>query len=103
MIVVLGYITAAQGEADRLSNAMVTMMTETAKEDGCIHYVFSRSVGDPDQIVISELWRDQAALDSHFTVPHMAAFNAVLAGAKLLDISVKQYDSLSVKTLIGQD
>jgi quinol monooxygenase YgiN len=103
MIIVLGFIKVAPGEADRLSSAMATIMAETEKEDGCVRYVFSRTVGDPDQIVISELWRDQAALDAHFAMPHMAAFNAALADAKLLDVTVKQYDGENVRTIMGHD
>jgi quinol monooxygenase YgiN len=103
MIVVLGFMKAAPGEADRLHDAMTAMMTESEKEEGCIRYVFSCMAGDPDSLVLTEIWRDQEALDAHFHTPHMAAFNAAVAGAKLSDVSVKQYEIASVKTLMGAD
>jgi quinol monooxygenase YgiN len=103
MIVIMGFIKTAAGEADRLQPVLSTMMAESEKEDGCIRYVFSRVVNDPDEIVISELWRDQAALAAHFKTPHMASFNAAIAGAKILHVSVKQYDGTCAVTLMGAD
>lgn len=103
MIIVLGKIMAAPGEADRLQGAMAIIMAETAKEDGCVQYVFSRAVNDPDRIIISEIWRDQAALDAHFKTPHMAAFNQAISGANLLGVSVKAYDATGERQLVGSD
>lgn len=103
MIVVLGFMKTAPGEADRLLEAMNAMMTESESEEGCIRYVFSRVAGDTDSLVLTEIWRDQTALDAHFRTPHMAAFNAAVADAKLVEVSVKQYDIASVKTLMGAD
>ncbi|NJS15569.1 MAG: hypothetical protein HC788_14450 [Sphingopyxis sp.] len=47
---------------------------------------------DPGLIRISESWADEASLVAHFSAPHMAAFNAALAGAELQAISVYRYD-----------
>ena len=69
MIVVLGFMKAAPGEADRLHDAMTAMITESEKEEGCIRYVFSCMAGDPDSLVLTEIWRDQEALDGSFPHP----------------------------------
>ena len=81
---------------------MRAQLTATRAEDGCEHYGYSRDVLDPDLLVISERWRDQAAIDAHFRSPHMAAFNKALGSAKVLDISVKAYENDEVRTLIGK-
>ena len=78
MIIVMGHCRTASGEFDRVTEAMQTQVAATNAEDGCIHYSFARHVSDPDLLIISERWRDQAAIDAHFKSPHMAAFNAVL-------------------------
>lgn len=101
MIIVMGHAKLGAGEIDRLSEAMAAQLIATRAEDGCEHYSFSRDLLDPDLLVISERWRDQAALDGHFQSPHMAAFNTVLGTSKVESISVKAYENGDVRTLIG--
>ena len=56
---------------------------------------------DPDTLIITERWRDNAAIAAHFASPHMAAFNAALAKAKLLEVSVKAYENGEERVLMG--
>lgn len=102
MIIVMGYAKLAPGEIDRLTEAMARQVSATNAEDGCDHYSFARDLRDPDTLIISERWRDQAAIDAHFRSPHMAEFNAVLATASVLDLSVKAYENGAVRTLMGR-
>jgi quinol monooxygenase YgiN len=102
MIIVQGYAKLDVGEFDRLLPDMKAMVEATNKEDGCQLYCFARDAVDGDTLRISERWRDQAALDAHFATPHMATFNQVIAGAKVLDISVHAYDAAGERLLIGR-
>lgn len=102
MIIVMGHAKLAPGELDRLQAEMEKQVAATNAEEGCLYYNFARDVADADRLVISERWRDQAALDAHFSTPHMAHFNALIGQAKVLDISVKAYVDGEVRTLIGQ-
>jgi quinol monooxygenase YgiN len=101
MIIVMGTVKLAPGEIDRLSEAMAKQMAATIAEDGCEQYDFSRKVGEPDTMLVSERWRDQAALDAHFRAPHMAEFNAVLATAEVLGLNVVAYDISGSRQLMG--
>ena len=103
MIVVMGHAKMGAGELDRLTDAMNTQTAATNAEDGCFGYSFARDVSDPDRLVVSERWRDQAAIDAHFASPHMAAFNKVLGSAKVLELDIKSYDlgSGDIKQLMG--
>jgi quinol monooxygenase YgiN len=101
MIIVSGTAHLAPGEIDRLAPAMEKQMAATRTEDGCEQYDFARHVSDPDTLIITERWRDQAALDAHFTTPHMAEFNAVLATAKVLGLSVVAHDVAGSRQLMG--
>lgn len=103
MIVIMGHAKTGPGEIDRLTGGLQAMITATLQEDGCEHYCFSRDLCDPDRMIITERWRDQKALDGHFASPHMAAFNALLATAQMVDVSVKAYENGSVRTLVGRD
>ncbi len=102
MIIVMGHAKLGAGEMERLKADMATQVAATQAEDGCELYCFAADIVEPDTLIISERWRDQAALDAHFASPHMAAFNAVIGAAKVLEISVKAYQNGDVRTLIGQ-
>ncbi len=103
MIIVMGHVRMGSGEIDRLKGEMATQMAATQAEDGCIQYEFSRLVTEPDTLIISEKWRDQAALDAHLQAPHMAVFNAVIGGAKVESINIKAIDGENMRQLIGSD
>jgi quinol monooxygenase YgiN len=102
MIVVMGTIKLADGDIDRLKDAMAAQMTATQAEDGCEQYVFSRDVTDANTLIISERWRDEAALAAHGKAPHMAVFNEAIGSASILSISVKAYEVSGVRTLLGE-
>ena len=102
MIIVMGHAKLAAGQIDQLHAEMATQIAATRAEEGCELYVFARDVLDPDTLIISERWRDQAAIDAHFQSPHMAAFNKVLGRATVLDISVKAYENDDVRVLMGK-
>jgi len=101
MIIVMGHAKLGAGEIDRLAAEMATQIAATRAEDGCLHYGFSRDVLDPDTLIISERWRDNEAIATHFASPHMAAFNAVLGSAKVFEVSVKAYENGEERTLMG--
>lgn len=60
--------------------AMAKMMRATWQEPGCISY--SMAVEDRARgiVTVVERWEDEAAVRRHFAMPHMAVFNATVAG-----------------------
>lgn len=56
------------------------MVAASNAEAGCVSYVFARDLVEPTLLRITEVWRDQAALDAHFATPHMAEFQAAIKG-----------------------
>ena len=101
-VIVMGHVKMAEGALDNLGDAMAAQIAATRAEDGCEHYGYSRDVLDPDTMIISERWRDRAALEAHFKAPHMAAFNTALAGVTILGVSVKAYEGDDVRVLMGK-
>lgn len=101
MIIVMGHAKLGAGEIDRLAAAMEAQINATRAEQGCLHYGFSRDILEPDTMIISERWSSNEAIAAHFASPHMARFNAVLASAKVLEVSVKAYENGEVRTLMG--
>ena len=101
MIIVMGYAKLGAGDIDRLLPEMQVQVSATNAEDGCELYSFSRDVTDPDTLIISERWRDQAAIDAHMTSVHMKAFNVALGSATIKGLSIKAYENGEVRTLMG--
>lgn len=101
MVIVMGRAKFGPGEIERIRDAMETQILATRAEDGCLAYAFSRDVLDPDVMHIAERWRDQAAIDTHFATPQMAAFTKVLGSAKVESLLVTAYDSTGERVLMG--
>lgn len=99
IIIVEGWVRLEPGEATRMQPAAIAMAAATRKEPGCLDYAFSQDLSDPDLVRIAERWRDEDALQRHFTQPHMATFNAALASAKILGSSVNMYRAELVRPL----
>ena len=101
MIVIEGWVKLAEGELDRLHDAAITMMEETRKEDGCLLYVFSREVENPDTMRISERWASQEAVDAHSKSAHMAEFNKAIGSATILGAHIQAFPAKEGRTIMG--
>ena len=81
MILIAGTVRVPPEKVAGVRAAAQRMIEATRVEDGCVKYAFAEDVLDPGLIHISEVWRDQAALDRHFASAHMADWRA--AGREL--------------------
>lgn len=101
MIIVQGWVKMPPEAVEAMQAAAAVMVAETLKEPGCLDYSFAVDLVAPGTIRISELWVDDDALSAHFATPHMARFNAAMAGAKATGASVKAYTAEHLRTLMG--
>jgi quinol monooxygenase YgiN len=102
MIIVAGWVRMAPEDIDRMRSAAAEMMHATrTTEPGCLEYAFSLDLAEPGLLRVIEQWHDEAALTTHFATPHMAAFNAALAGAKITGASIKVYAGEEVRTIMA--
>jgi quinol monooxygenase YgiN len=62
----------------RLLTAAQAMCRATRTEPGCIDYRIGVDVEHHNILLLSEKWRNEAALVAHFGTPHMADFRAAL-------------------------
>jgi quinol monooxygenase YgiN len=58
------------GTEDAAVEHLRILETETRKEPGCISYTVHRAKDDPRTFFLFEQWRDAAALEEHFGLPH---------------------------------
>jgi quinol monooxygenase YgiN len=79
VIVLMGSFRCPADKLDALRGPMAAVVSASRAEDGCLEYAYSEDLLDRGLVRISEVWRDQVALDRHFTQPHMDAWRAARA------------------------
>ena len=77
----IAHLQATPSSEQALQDALQACVAPTRQEEGNVNYDLHRSVDDPTVFVIYEGWENQAALDTHFTLPH---FQTLLAAAEKL-------------------
>ncbi len=57
-------MTARPGEGDALAALMLDVANSLHGADGCELYAINRTVKEPEVVWVTELWRDQGAVDA---------------------------------------
>jgi quinol monooxygenase YgiN len=102
MIIVAGEVRFGAGEIERLMPLMRASIEGARGEDGCLSYRYGRDALNPDLLVISERWRDEASLEAHLRQPHLLEFIGAVRQAKVEGMSVRMYRAGNAKTLLGE-
>jgi quinol monooxygenase YgiN len=92
MIIVMGHIRIRAADADRLSRRLVEHETTVRALDGCLHYAISHDAAEPGRLWVNERWRDKEAQAAHLAGDHMAAFNQLMMGSKMIDANVQMFN-----------
>jgi quinol monooxygenase YgiN len=72
---------------------MRTMVESSRTEDGCLEYAYAEDVLDPGLIHVTEVWRDQAALDLHFASDHITHWRASWPSLGIGDRNLRVYET----------
>ena len=75
IITLLCPINAKAGRGAELKAALQELAAATVQEAGNICYRL-HTTDDPDEFIIYEQWKNQAALDSHMATAHLGKFLA---------------------------
>tara|TARA_R110002096_G_scaffold405440_1_gene603486 strand:- start:74 stop:376 length:303 start_codon:yes stop_codon:yes gene_type:complete len=92
MLVVTGIIEIDEGSVAAATELAVSMGTASRAEPGCHAYAFYQDLEDPTRIRIYEEWEDQAALDAHFAMPHMATFIEGMGELSVKSMNVVKFE-----------
>ena len=65
---------ALEGQEDAVAAALRTVIAPTRGEPGCLAIDAFRSIRDPRLFYIHSRWRDEAAFETHATLPHTLRF-----------------------------
>lgn len=76
MLLITGTIRLPSDKLSEARPVMVEMVEKSRAEDGCLSYSYAEDLFEAGLIHVSELWRDQDALDAHFASEHLAQWRA---------------------------
>jgi len=74
MIAVIAKIPVQPEKKQEALDAVKTLMSHVAKEEGTLFYSVNVSEEDPNTLVMIERYRDRDALDAHGSTPHFKEF-----------------------------
>lgn len=77
MIVVRGSFRLPPDGRAEARQAMLQVIELTRDEPGCLAYSYAEDVSESGLFRVYEEWQDRAALDRHFTTPHMRQWQQV--------------------------
>ena len=98
-LIVAGTVRVPPQNLAALKPHMLTMLTASRAEDGCLTYSYGEDVAELGLIRVFEAWRDQAAIDAHFKAPHMAAWRAACAEQGVSDRRLALYEVAAERAL----
>jgi quinol monooxygenase YgiN len=56
--------------SDQFMNLLADASKATSEEEGCLWYVWSRNVDDPDEFILLDGFRDEAAVQFHLSTDY---------------------------------
>lgn len=98
-IVILGQFDIHPDDAATAAELMTVMTNETVKEQGCLHYAYSKDLSTPNRFQLSELWTGADALEAHFRTDHMANYRAGMSKVRVQKRTVTRYEAVNAKAL----
>lgn len=73
-LTVLARIKAKAGKEEDVLREILSLISPTRAEAGCINYDLHRSQEDPALFCLYENWRSRQDLDEHLATPYLQAF-----------------------------
>ena len=92
MLLIVGTVRLPADALDRARPAMARMIAASRAEAGCVQYSYAEDVLDAGLIHVSELWRDRAALDRHFSSVHIGEWRAAWPSLGIADRNLVLYE-----------
>jgi quinol monooxygenase YgiN len=80
MTLVIADMFGVPGERSELLTLLAKAERTAMSQDGCLRYTVATSLADPDHYVVVEEWRDEAALEAHYSSVAFKDFQFTLYG-----------------------
>jgi len=92
LLIIVGTVRLPPERLAQAHPAMRAMVEASRAEDGCLGYSYAEDLLEPGLIRVTELWRDQPALDRHFRSDHIAAWRASWPALGLGERDLHKYE-----------
>ncbi|KAF5046742.1 putative monooxygenase YcnE [anaerobic digester metagenome] len=74
MITIVASGSIQPDRAAELRKLALDLVAGSRNEEGNVSYDFYEDLADPAKFTFIEVWKDQAAIDSHHATPHFQGF-----------------------------
>jgi quinol monooxygenase YgiN len=88
---VVAHVTARPDTIEQTKELLLSIIGPTREEPGCISYQLHLNNADPAEFTFIEEWVNEAALDEHFTRPHMTAAFAKVPALVAAPPDIRRY------------
>src|ERR1700744_3215112 len=78
-VILIAEATARPGNRDELRRAFDVLVPQTRAEEGVSAFILHEDRDKAGHFMLYEVYRDQAAVESHFATPHFAAIAKALS------------------------
>ncbi|WP_343313697.1 putative quinol monooxygenase [Brucella sp. BE17] len=92
MLLIVGTVRLPPENLDQARPAMRRMIEASRAESGCVDYSYAEDILDAGLIHVKEIWLDRAALDSHFSSAHIAAWRSTWPTLGIINRDLKLYE-----------
>lgn len=97
MVIVIAKFMAKPGKKAQMVAAAQDLIAATRQEEGCISYSLLEDPYAENSLTFIEEWADKAALERHFTMPHIATWREKSADLRDGKTSLKLYQGEETK------
>ncbi len=70
-MILIAKFKVKDGQGETLEKAFEKVIPQVEKEDGTLSYVLAKSLGDPNEYVVYEKYKDENALAHHGSTPYL--------------------------------
>jgi quinol monooxygenase YgiN len=93
-IFLVANLTAKTGKVEDLQKEIEAIIPEVQKEPGCISYHLHVDRGNPNRLVMLEVWENRAALDAHIAAAPFVGLKTKLDGLLAEPIALESLQRL---------
>ncbi|MCP5159198.1 MAG: antibiotic biosynthesis monooxygenase [Gammaproteobacteria bacterium] len=88
---VVARLVACPEKVADLQALLLNLIEPTRQESGCRRYSLLHNTTDPTEFTFVEEWTDEAALEAHFTTPHLQAVLAQAPPLLAVEPDIRRY------------
>ena len=103
MIIVQGEVHFSDGALDRLRPALAKLVEASRAMPGCLHYSQAIDTLDPNMLVVSQRWEDEALMAAYYAAPPLWEFGKQVDDATVRHMSIKSYTAEYLRTMMAKE